>query len=222
MKSTNPTPRQRVQSLGEEIANAITHGIGAALSIAGLTLLVVMAVMRGDGWQLAGVTVFGASLVFLYLASTLYHAIQTERAKRIFHRLDHIGIAFLIAGTYTPILLVKMRTTEGMIVFGVIWGLAFVSAGIKIFFTNRYRVISTTVYLAMGWLAVFVAGPLFQAVGWGGVAWLLAGGIAYSLGVIPFLWSRIPYNHAVWHIFVMAGSTLHYLGIYFHVLPVAR
>ena len=209
----------RVQSLGEEIANAVTHGIGAALSIAGLTLLIVIAAVSGDMWAVAGAAVFGASLVFLYLASTLYHAIQSPPAKQFFHRMDHIGIAFLIAGTYTPILLVKMRDTQGWILLAVIWGLAFVAAGIKIFFTNRYRVISTSVYLLMGWLALFVAQPLIAALGWSGVVWVLAGGVAYSLGVIPFMWNRIPYNHAVWHVFVMAGSAFHFGAIAFHVLP---
>ena len=134
--------------------------------------------------------------------------------------MDHIGIAFLIAGTYTPILLVKMRDTQGWILLAIIWGLAFVAAGIKIFFTNRYRlVVSTSVYLLMGWLALFVAQPLIAALGWNGVVWVLAGGIAYSLGVIPFLWNRIPYNHAVWHVFVMAGSAFHFGRDRFHVLP---
>ncbi|MCB0045081.1 MAG: hemolysin III family protein [Caldilineaceae bacterium] len=220
MNALHFIPRDRNQSLGEEIANAVTHGIGAALSVAGLTLLIVMAVLRGDGWRLAGSIVFGVTLVFLYLASTLYHAIQTERAKRFFHRLDHVGIAFLIAGTYTPILLVKMRTTAGLTVFGIIWALAVAAAVGKIFFMARFRILSTLVYVGMGWIAVFIIVPLAHAMGWGGMMWLIAGGIAYCLGIIPFLWTTIPYHHTIWHLFVMAGSILHYLGIYFHVLPV--
>jgi hemolysin III len=212
--------KDKVQSLSEEVANAVTHGIGAALSIAGLTLLVVLAIVSGDGWSIVGVSIFGASMVFLYLASTLYHAIQTPAVKQFFHRMDHIGIAFLIAGTYTPILLIKMRDPQGWLLLTIIWVLALIAAGIKIFFTNRYRVISTSVYLVMGWLAIILARPLVDALGWNGILWMVAGGVAYSIGVIPFLWNRLPYNHAVWHVFVMAGTAFHYGAIALHVVPV--
>jgi hemolysin III len=206
------------QSFAEEIANAVTHGVGAALSIAGLTLLVVMAAWFSDGWMIVGVSVYGFALVFLYLASTLYHSMPRDPAKSFFLVLDHVGIALLIAGTYTPILLGKMRTPTGLAFLGVIWGLAITSACIKAFFTQRYTVLSAGVYVAMGWLAIFLARGLFEALGLAGVAWMAVGGLSYSLGVIPFLWERLPYNHAVWHLFVLGGSACHYVAIMRYVV----
>jgi len=207
------------ETLTEEIANAITHGIGALLSIAGLILLVAWTALYGDRWQVIGVSIYGGALVFLYLASTLYHAIQHFHTKRIFHVLDHVGIALLIAGTYTPILLIQMRTFWGWLFFGAIWGLALVGATIKAFFTARFVGLSTTIYVTMGWLSLLLLKPLLTTMGAGGMVWMLAGGLAYSLGVIPFLWNRLPFNHAIWHLFVMGGSVCHYLAIWHYVLP---
>ncbi len=204
--------------MAEEIANAVTHGIGAALSIAGLTLMVVFAVLYGDGWQLTGTVIYGISMVFLYLASTLYHSFQIDSVKQFFHRMDHVGISMLIAGTYTPILLVKMRNPQGLTFLVVIWTLAISGAVIKSFFTGRFVRLSTGIYVAMGWLALLLAKPLIDTMGFDGVLWLLAGGIAYSLGVIPFLWKRLRFHHAIWHLFVMAGSAFHFFGIFRHIL----
>ena len=206
------------QSLAEEIANAVTHGIGAALSIVGLTLMVVIAVLYGDAWQVMGMVIYGGSLVFLYLASTLYHSFQIDSAKSFFHRMDHVGISMLIAGTYTPILLVKMRNPQGLTFLVVIWTLAITAAVIKSFFTGRFVRLSTAIYVAMGWLALLLAKPLIETMGIDGALWLLAGGLAYSLGVIPFLWKRLRFHHAIWHLFVMAGSAFHFLGIFRYVL----
>jgi len=207
------------ESLGEEIANAITHGIGAALSVAALTSLVIFAALGGDVWSVVSVSIYGATLVFLYLASTLYHGIQFKPAKHVFHVMDHVGISLLIAGTYTPILLVKMRTLEGWIFFGLIWGLALTAASIKSFFTDRYTRVSTTIYVIMGWLSLFLINSMIDAIGVGGIAWIVAGGICYTLGVIPFLWKKLPFNHAIWHLFVIAGSTCHFVAILLYVLP---
>lgn len=208
-------------TLGEEIASAITHGIGAALSVAALTSLIIFAVLSGDPWSVVAVSIYGSTLVFLYLASTLYHGIQIERVKRFFHIMDHVGISLLIAGTYTPILLVQMRTTMGWVSFGVIWGLALTAASIKSFFTNKYKRVSTTIYVAMGWFSIFLINSMIATMGVGGVAWIAAGGICYTLGVIPFLWEKLPYNHAIWHLFVIGGSTCHFIAILLYVLPAA-
>lgn len=207
------------ESLAEEIANAITHGIGAALSVAALTSLIIFAAMRGDSWHVVSVSIYGATLVFLYMASTLYHGIQSQPAKRVFHIMDHVGIALLIAGTYTPLLLVKMRNTEGLIFLGIIWGLALLTASIKSFFTNEYTILSTLAYLIMGCLSIFLVRDMINSMGMGGFWWMMVGGISYILGIIPFLWERLPFNHAIWHLFVIGGSTCHFLAILFYVLP---
>lgn len=209
------------QTLREEIASAITHGIGAGLSIAGLTVLVVLAVLFGDVWRVVGVSIYGGALVFLYLASTLYHSIQFPPVKQVFHILDHVGISMLIAGTYTPILLVKMQSLTGWIFFGLIWSLAITGACIKSFFTSRFVRLSTALYVAMGWLSIFLIRAMFDTMGAGGMAWIAAGGLSYSIGVIPFLWERLPFNHAIWHLFVMGGSACHFVAILLYVLPKA-
>lgn len=212
-------PNAIKDTLGEEIASAVTHGIGAALSVAALTSLIIFAVLWNDALSVVAVTIYGTTMVFLYLASTLYHGIQFEPAKRVFHILDHVGISLLIAGTYTPFLLVKMRTGQGMIAFGVIWVLALTAASIKSFFTDKYTRISTTIYIVMGWLSIFLIQSMITAIGLGGVAWLAAGGISYTLGVIPFLWRRLPFNHAIWHLFVIGGSVCHFVAVLLYVLP---
>jgi len=218
LSTTTTRSPSKAQSLAEEIANAVTHGIGAVLSIVGLTLMVVIAVLYGDGWQVMGMVIYGGSLVFLYLASTLYHSFQIDSVKSFFHRMDHVGISMLIAGTYTPILLVKMRNPQGLTFLVVIWTLAITAAVIKSFFTGRFVRLSTAIYVAMGWLALLLAKPLIDTMGIDGALWLLAGGLAYSLGVIPFLWKRLRFHHAIWHLFVMAGSVFHFLGIFRYVL----
>jgi hemolysin III len=218
LSTTTTQSPSMAQSLAEEIANAVTHGIGAALSIVGLTLMVVIAVLYGDGWQVMGMVIYGGSLVFLYLASTLYHSFQIDSVKQFFHRMDHVGISMLIAGTYTPILLVKMRNPQGLTFLVVIWTLAITAAVIKSFFTGRFVRLSTAIYVAMGWLALLLAKPMIDTMGWDGALWLLAGGLAYSLGVIPFLWERLRFHHAIWHLFVMAGSVFHFFGIFRYVL----
>lgn len=212
-------PEKYVQTLGEEIANAITHGIGAALSIAGLTLLIVYATNLRDAWRIVGVSIYGGSLVFLYLASTLYHSFQFKPVKRVFHILDHIGIFFLIAGTYTPILLIKMRDTPGWILLISLWTLAIIGAVIKAFFTDRYTKLSSLVYILMGWAVIFRFDAFVNSMDPGGIILVVAGGLSYTIGVIPFLWHRIPYNHAIWHLFVIGGSVCHFLAIFRYILP---
>lgn len=203
------------QSLGEEIANSITHGIGVALSIAGLVLLVVFASLYGDAWRIVSFSIYGATLIILYLASTLYHSLTNVKAKNFFHYLDHSAIFLLIAGTYTPITLVPLRGILGWVLFGLIWALAIGGIVFKALSKGRFRIVSVIIYLAMGWLVVIAAKPIISALPTGLMLWLLIGGACYSLGVIFYALKKMPYHHMVWHIFVLAGSITHFLGILF-------
>ncbi len=204
---------------GEEIANWVTHGLGMALSIAGLTLLIVYSSRRGDAWHVVSFTVFGLTLLLLYTISTLYHAQRSGRAKALFRKLDHAAIFLLIAGTYTPFLLTNLRGPWGWSLFGVIWGLCGAGAVFQLFFGARYRLASTLAYLFVGWLIVVALKPLTASVPHGGLWLLLAGGLCYTVGVIFFLWQRLRYHHAVWHTFVLGGSTCHFLAVLLFLLP---
>ena len=203
----------------EEIANTITHGIGVGLSIAGLVLLVVRAAIHGDAWQVTSFAIYGSSLILLYLASTLYHGFRSERVKRILRLLDHSAIYLLIAGTYTPFVLVTLRGPWGWTLFGIIWGLALLGVTFKLIFGHRYEMLSTVFYLLMGWVVIIAIKPLIAALPAAGLAWLVAGGLAYSLGVIFYVWEKLPYNHAIWHGFVLAGSFFHFFAVLLHVAP---
>jgi hemolysin III len=205
--------RDRAQTLGEEIANAITHGLGLAGAAVAAPLLVTAAVRRGDAWQVLGAAVFAATLLLMYLASTLYHACPAARraaAKRRLRTLDHAAIYLLIAGTYTPFLLGPMRGPWGWGLLAAEWTLAVLGVAAKVRFGFRWPRLSTGVYLAMGWLAVVALRPLVAGVGPRGVAWLLAGGLCYTAGVAFYAtdW-RLRYGHAVWHLFVAGGSACH-------------
>ncbi len=206
-------------SLGEEIANAITHGLGLALSIAGLVILTVFASLRGGAWHVVSVSVYGASLVVLYAASTFYHALPQPRAKRVFRILDHSAIYLLIAGTYTPFTLVNLRGGWGWALFGTVWGLAVVGTLLEIFGQRRVKWLSLAFYLGMGWLVAIAARPLAQNMDPGGLLLIGLGGLAYCLGVLFYVWRRMPYHHAVWHLFVLAGSVLHYFSVLLYVIP---
>ncbi len=212
---------KRIQSREEEILNALTHALGAALGLAGLIYLVTAAVMTGDPWKILSFSVFGITLVILYTMSTLYHFAKNERIKNFLHILDHASIYLLIAGTYTPIALVTMRGVWGWSIFGVIWGLALTGITAKIFYTGRFNGLSTALYLAMGWLIVIAIKPLLTQMPMEGLYWFLAGGISYSLGTIFYSWKSLPYHHAVWHLFVLGGSAFHFFGVYFNILPVS-
>ncbi len=214
MKKNKPVSFNR-----EELANSITHAIGVALSLAALVILVVYAAMQGDGWKILSFSIYGSSLVLLYTASTLYHSFSSERAKHYLKILDHAAIYLLIAGTYTPFLLVMIRGTWGWTLFGIIWGLAITGIIFKLFFVHRFRIVSTIIYLLMGWLIIVAFRPLIANVPENGLYWLLAGGLSYSFGVIFYLWERIPYHHAIWHLFVLGGSILHFFAVLFYVLP---
>jgi len=206
-------------SLGEEIASSITHGLGAGLSVAGLTVLVLLATLYGDVWQVVGFSIYGSTLIVLYLASTLYHSFQNLRAKRVFRVIDHAAIFLLIAGTYTPFLLISMRGVWGWTLLGIVWGLALLGVGFKIFFTHRFPVGSTLAYVLMGWLGVIAWKEAVAHIPAGGLVWLGLGGVAYTVGVIFYAWKRLPYNHAIWHVFVLAGSICHYLAVLLYLSP---
>lgn len=203
----------------EELANAVTHGIGVALSVAGLVLMVVVAATYGTAWHVTSVAIFGASLVLLYTSSTLYHSVPGMDRKRMLRKFDHAAIFLLIAGTYTPFLLVSLRGPLGWSLFGVIWGLAVAGIALKFWFAGRFKVISTIIYLAMGWLVVLVFEPMLAAAGAGGLGLLLGGGLCYTLGAGFYLWKRLPYHNAIWHLCVLVGSGCHWAAVFFYVLP---
>lgn len=202
----------------EELANAITHAIGIALSVAGLALLVTTASLHGDAWQVVSVAIFGATLVLLYTASTLYHSFRQPETKRLLRKFDHAGIFLLIAGTYTPFLLVSLRGPWGWSLFGVVWGLGIAGVVMKFWLAGRFKVLSTLIYLGMGWIVVIALQPMLEAVPAGGLWLLLAGGLCYTGGTVFYLWKRLPYHHAVWHLFVLAGSICHWASIYGYIV----
>jgi hemolysin III len=202
----------------EEVANTVTHGIGLLLSVAGFVVLLVLAILRGTAWHIVACSVYGASLICLYTASTLYHAVISPRLKRALKIFDHSAIYLLIAGTYTPFLLLQLRGPWGWSLFGVVWGLAFAGILFKFWFVDHFQHLSTAVYVLMGWLVIVAAKPVLAHVPSATLLWLFAGGLFYSTGVIFYVWKRLPYSHAVWHVFVLAGSTCHYFAVLRSVL----
>lgn len=203
----------------EERLNAVTHGVGASLALVGLSALIVSAYLYGSVWHLVSFSIYGVSLVLLYLASTLYHSFTDQKLKYIFKIIDHAAIYLLIAGTYTPFTLVLLHGMLGWTVFGVIWGLALVGVVFQIFFVKRFKILSTLCYIFMGWLMVVFIKPLIAALPLNGLCWLIAGGLFYTVGAFFYLY-RFPYNHTIWHLFVLAGSAAHFVTIICYVLPV--
>lgn len=209
----------RIQTLLEEIANSVTGGIGLLLSVAGLSVLVVFASLYGDAWQIVSCSIYGATLVLLYTATTLYHSIPHPRAKQIFQVVDHVAIYLLIAGTYTPFALVTLRGGWGWTLFGLAWGLCFFGILFKLIFAARFDFLSTVMYVAMGWLVLIAIKPVMAAVPGEGLVMLLIGGLSYTFGVIFYLLDRrVPYFHALWHLFVIAGSVLHWFTVMYFVV----
>lgn len=204
-----------------EIFNSITHGIGVLLSVAALVLLLVFGSSRdADAWKIVSFSIYGASLIVLYMASTLFHAFRRGKTKNFFNLFDHSSIFILIAGTYTPFCLVSLRGPWGWTLFGLIWGFAIAGVLFKVFFyTDKLRFISTVFYVAMGWLILIALGPLIRNVPAGGLYWLLAGALSYSIGVTFYLWRNYPWNHVIWHLFVLGGSISHFFAIFKYVLP---
>lgn len=217
-KSLSKTPHY---STGEEIANAVTHGVAALMSIAGLAILVGFAVAySGSPTVITAVSVFGASMIFLYVASTLYHAIPNPKAKRILQRLDHSMIYVLIAGSYTPFCLVTLKGVTGIGLCIAVWSIAIAGIALQGILIKQSKWLNSLLYLAMGWLVILVIEPLIQNLPNGGLWLLTAGGLSYSLGVIFYIWKALPYSHAIWHLFVFAGTVLQFLAVLLYVIPV--
>ncbi len=195
------------------------HGVGALLSVAGTAVLIVQASLHATVWHVVSFSIYGTTLFLLFSASTLYHSFQSPRVKRILRIIDHCSIYLLIAGSYTPFLLVTLRGRWGWSLFGCVWGLTAVGIVLKVLFTGRFRLVSTLIYLGMGWMVVVAVRPLLGLMPLGGFIWLLSGGIIYSSGTLFYLWRKLPYHHAVWHLFVLAASICHYFAILLYVLP---
>lgn len=210
----------REYSVLEELLHSGTHAVGALLSIAGLSWMLYLSIGAADPWRIVASSIYGASLVTLFVASTVYHGLYASRHREMFRLLDHCAIYLLIAGTYTPFLLVAMRSHTGWWLFGTIWALA--TAGIvkKLWFRHRFPRVALASYLVMGWLVVVAAPQMAQAIGANGMAWLLAGGLCYSIGAIFYALDRIPFNHTMWHVFVLGGGACHFLVVVRYVLPV--
>ncbi len=205
----------------EEKINIISHGLGFVLSIMALGFLVVRASNHGDVWHIVSFSIFGASLIVLYAVSTIYHSTKKPELRCRLRILDHASIYILIAGTYTPFALVTLQGTTGWVIFGVSWGLALCGIILKLFFTGRYRLLSTSMYVFMGWIIVFAIKPLIANLSSDGLFWLVAGGLAYTLGAILYSIKKIKFNHAIFHIFVLMGSICHFVSVYFYILPTA-
>ncbi len=209
--------------LGDIVANAVTHGVGAVLAIAGCAVLIVLAILRGaTPVQLTSCAVFGGTLVLVYLCSTLYHSLVRTRARRVLQILDHSSIYLLIAGTYTPFTLVTLRGRVGWLLFGIVWTMAIGGIIFKCLVKERFPAISVAMYIAMGWLVVIALPRLVSAVGWHGLLWLGGGGILYTAGIVFFAFDRVRYFHALWHVFVLGGSALHFVAVLLYVVPGAK
>ena len=211
---------ERIQHAREETANWVTHGLGTALSITALAVMLNAAALRGSAKEIVGAAIFGSSLLILYLMSTLYHGLKSPRAKRLFNTLDHASIYLLIAGTYTPFCLSTLKGRVGWSLFGVVWAVAVVGICFEWVRPSRSRTVSVAIYMAMGWLMVFAARPLYAALPEAGLLWLLGGAACYSLGTIFYARKRFLYHHAVWHLFVLGGSGCHVMAVLGSVIPV--
>ena len=213
----NKTSTSKIQTTGEEIVNSITHSIGAGLSIAALVILVVLASRRGDAWRIASFSIYGITLFLLYLASTLYHGFVNPKIKNVFRILDHSAIYLLIAGTYTPVTLTLMRGAWGWTLFGLAWAMAIGGIIITALLLDKLKALLVLSYVVMGLLVVIAIKPMIQMLPRGMIIWLFIGGACYILGIIFYLWKRLPYHHPIWHLFVLGGSISHFLGILFYL-----
>ena len=216
-----PKTEAPMYSIKEEIANSITHGVGLLLAVAGLGVMLAFASRLGNAWHVVSCTIFATTLILQYTFSTLYHSIQLPRAKSVMRVLDHSAIFLLIAGTYTPFMLVNLRGTWGWTLFGIVWALAFLGVFFQVTLLRRWQGISLALYIGMGWVVVVAFKPMLSAVAPGGLILLLLGGLAYTSGVVFYLWKDLQYNHAIWHGFVLAGSVLHFFAVLFYVIPLA-
>jgi len=200
---------------GEEVFNSVTHGIGTLLSVAGLVLLIRVSVKQGTAWHIVSSAVFGGSLILLYTFSTFYHSITNPQLKSVFARLDHVAIFLLIAGTYTPFVLITLRGPLGWTLFGVIWTLALLGMIIRSIYLTRFRRLMVVLYLLMGWIIVFAIGPMTRALPLISLVFLAIGGVCYTLGVVFYAWRELKFSHGIWHLFVLAGSCMHFFSVFY-------
>ena len=207
----------RVQTRREEQLNAATHALGALLGIAGIILLLIFNTNKTT-YSLFSVIVYGLSIIILFSASALYHSVKSETKKHYFRIIDHISIYLLIAGTYTPVLLITLVQSKGWTLFWVVWGIALFGVILKLFFTGKFEIFSTSLYLFMGWLIAFDFGALLDLMPTNGVIFLIVGGLAYTVGIVFYAIQRIPFNHVIWHLFVLAGAIFHYFMVFFYVI----
>lgn len=206
-------------SFCEEIVNSATHAFGTILSASGLGVMAVLAAIYGNAWHITSVAVFGGTLILLYAVSTLYHSTHQPKVKAILRLLDHSAIFLLIAGTYTPFTLVSLRGAWGWALFGAIWTMAILGILLEILTTARWRFLSIILYVSMGWLVIVAFSPLSSALSSKGLMMLMTGGLFYTFGILFYTWKSLPYNHAIWHLFVLTGSILHYFTVLFYVIP---
>jgi hemolysin III len=204
----------------EEIANSFTHGIGLILSLAGLAPLIFLAWTKGGKSHIIGCSIYGATLVLVYAASTLYHGVRNPRIKHIFRLFDHVAVYLVIAGTYTPFMLISLRGFWGWTLLVLVWSLSLFGIAFKLTFVNRYKGVSMALYLVIAWLAIIAAKPIISSIPLGCLALIMGGGVAYMIGLVFFAWERLPFSHTIWHIFVIVGSICHYCAVVFYVLPV--
>ena len=214
MTASTPQYSQR-----EELANVLTHGMGALLAISAMVLLIVFSSLNGDAYHIVSSVVFGTCMLLLYTMSTLYHMVKKEKIKRIFRLLDHSSIFLLIAGTYTPFTLVTLNGKWGWTLFGLVWGLAVAGIIVEVATKQKYKKISLALYIGMGWLIIIAIKPLLHTIPTGGLMLLVSGGFCYTLGILFYIWKSLAGNHAIWHLFVLGGSTLHFFAVFFYVIP---
>jgi hemolysin III len=205
--------------LSEEIAHSVTHGIGIVLAIAALAIMTAFAAVFGTARHIVGCSIFGTTMIILYTASTLYHGIQNEKAKKVFRVFDHSAIFLLIAGTYTPFTLICLKGAWGWTFFGIIWGLAVFGVLLQTISKMRFEVLSLILYVAMGWMSVVAFKPMISLLPTAGLIFLIAGGLSYTSGIIFYVWEKLPFNHAIWHVFVLGGSVSHFFAVMFMVIP---
>ncbi|MFE4090414.1 hemolysin III family protein [Priestia sp. YIM B13484] len=207
---------------GEEIANAITHGVGAVLSIVGLTLLIVLSSLEGTPWHVISFTIYGVTMLLLYVSSTLVHSFPEGKVKDLFEIFDHSSIYLFIAGTYTPFLFIAVKGTTGWTLFGIVWGIALAGIVFKAFFVKKSLFISTILYVFMGWMIVFAWDSLTQNIAHQGIVLLVVGGVLYTIGAVFYVWRGFRFHHMIWHMFVLGGTVLHFLAIILYVLPITN
>jgi len=206
-------------SISEEIANSVTHGIGVLLAVTGLVAMIIASEANGSSRHIVTCSIFGATLILLYLTSTLYHSITISRVKNVLKTIDHSAIFLLIAGTYTPFMLVTLQGAWGWSLFGTVWGLALGGIILKLTPLGHQKAVSISLYLGMGWVVVIAIKPMLAALELSGFLLVLLGGLTYSIGVIFYVWKKLPYGHAIWHLFVLAGSCFHFFAVYYYVIP---